>query len=154
MSGQKIIYDAPNFTTRTADPADLNAVQKLYSQLYDKEQRPTEQVLAQWQKLLSYDNIYVILTEQNGIPISTCCLTIIPSITQEARPYALIEYVVTDSSHRRTGAGKACLDYARQLAVQQNCYKIMLITSRPEAHAFYKACGYSPEGRTAFLQYL
>ena len=143
-----------NFTTRTADFDDLNAVQKLYSQLYDKEQHPTEQVLAQWQKLLSYDNIYVILTEQDSVPISTCCLTIIPSITQEACPYALIEYVVTDKSHRCTGAGKACLDYARQLAKQQNCYKIMLITSRPEAHAFYKACGYSAEGRTAFLQYL
>ena len=143
-----------NFTTRTADFDDLNAVQKLYSQLYDKEQRPTEQVLAQWQKLLSYDNIYVILTEQDSVPISTCCLTIIPSITHEARPYALIEYVVTDKAYRRTGAGKACLGYAKQLATQHNCYKIMLITSRPEAHAFYKACGYSSEGRTAFLQYL
>ena len=143
-----------DFTTRTAKLDDLNAVQSLYSQLYDKEQHPTEQVLTQWQKLLSYDNIYVILTEQNHVPISTCCLTIIPSITQEARPYALIEYVVTDKAHRRTGAGKACLDYAKRLAIQQNCYKIMLITSRPDAHAFYKACGYSEEGRTAFLQYL
>lgn len=143
-----------NFTTRTANFDDLNAVQSLYSQLYDKEQHTTEQVLTQWQKLLSYDNICVILTELNGVPISTCCLTIIPSISHNARPYALIEYVVTDKAYRRTGAGKACLDYARQLAKQQNCYKIMLITSRPEAHAFYKACGYSAEGRTAFLQYL
>ena len=142
------------FTTRTADFDDLNAVQKLYSQLYDKEQHPTQQVLTQWQKLLSYDNIHIILTEQNGVPISTCCLAIIPSITHDARPFALIEYVVTDKSHRRTGAGKACLDYARQLAIQQNCYKIMLITGRTEAHAFYKACGYSAEGKTAFVQTL
>ena len=142
------------FTTRTANFNDLNAVQYLYSQLYDAEQRPTEQVLSQWKKLLSYDNIHIILTEQDGIPVSTCCLTIIPSITHNARPFAMIEYVVTDKAHRRTGAGKACLDYARQLAIQQSCYKIMLITSRPDAHAFYKACGYSEEGRTAFLQYL
>ena len=141
-----------NFTTRTADFDDLNAVQNLYSQLYDKEQPSTEQVLTQWQKLLSYDNIYVILTEQNGVPISTCCLTIIPSITHDVRPYALIEYVVTDKANRRTGAGKACLDYAKQLAMQQNCYKIMLITSRPDAHDFYKACGYSADGKTAFVQ--
>lgn len=143
-----------NFTTRTANFDDLNAVQNLYSQLYDKEQPLTEQITAQWQKLLSYDNIHIILTEQNGVPISTCCLTIIPSITHDARPFALIEYVVTDKSHRRTGAGKACLDYARQLAIQQNCYKIMLITGRPEAHAFYKSCGYSAEGKTAFVQTL
>ena len=143
-----------DFTTRTADFDDLNAVQSLYSQLYDKEQHPTEQVLAQWQRLLSYDNIYVILTEQDGIPVSTCCLTVIPSITHEAHPYALIEYVVTDKAHRRTGAGKATLDYAKQLAIQQNCYKIMLITGRPEAHAFYEACGYSEEGKTAFVQAL
>lgn len=143
-----------NFTTRTANIDDLNAVQKLYSQLYDKEQPLTEQVTAQWQKLLSYDNIHMILTEQNNIPISTCCLTIIPSITHDARPFALIEYVVTDKPHRRTGAGKACLDYAKQLAIKQNCYKIMLITGRPEAHDFYKACGYSAEGKTAFVQTL
>lgn len=141
-----------NFTTRTANPDDLNSVQHLYSQLYDKEQPLTEQVLTQWQKLLSYDNIHMILTEQDGVPISTCCLTIIPSITHNARPFALIEYVVTDKSHRRNGAGKACLDYARQLAIKQNCYKIMLITGRAEAHAFYKACGYSEEGKTAFVQ--
>ena len=141
-----------NFTTRTANSSDLNAVQKLYSQLYDKEQPLTEQTKAQWQKLLSYDNIHMILTEQDGVPVSTCCLTIIPSITHDARPFALIEYVVTDKPHRRTGAGKACLDYARQLAIQQNCYKIMLITGRPEAHAFYKACGYSADGKTAFVQ--
>ena len=143
-----------DLTTRIADSGDLNAVQHLYSQLYDKEQHPTEQVLTQWEKLLSYDNIHLILTEQNGVPISTCCLTIIPSITHDARPFALIEYVVTDKSHRRTGAGKATLDYAKQLAIQQNCYKIMLITGRPEAHAFYKVCGYSEEGKTAFVQTL
>ena len=143
-----------DFTTRTANSDDLNAVQYLYSQLYDKEQPLTEQITAQWQKLMSYDNIHIILTEQGGIPISTCCLTVIPSITHNARPFALIEYVVTDKSHRRTGAGKACLDYAKQLAIQQNCYKIMLITGRPEAHDFYKACGYSAEGKTAFVQIL
>ena len=143
-----------DFTTRTANLDDLNAVQKLYSQLYDKEQPLTEQRTAQWKKLLSYDNIHIILTEQNGIPISTCCLTIIPSITHDAHPFALIEYVVTDKSHRRTGAGKACLDYAKQLAIQKNCYKIMLVTGRAEAHDFYKACGYSSEGKTAFVQTL
>ena len=144
-----------NFTTRTANFDDLNAVQRLYSQLSDTAQHPTEQVITQWKKILSYDNIYLILTEQNNIPISTCCLTIIPSITHDfARPFALIEYVVTDKSHRRTGAGKACLDYAKQLATQQNCYKIMLITGRPEAHDFYKACGYKSDGKTAFVQLL
>lgn len=143
-----------DFTTRIANSDDLNAVQFLYSQLYDKEQHPTEQVLIQWEKLLSYDNIHIILTEQNNVPISTCCLTIIPSITHNARPFALVEYVVTDKSHRRKGAGKACLDYAKQLAMQQNCYKIMLITGRAEAHDFYKACGYSSEGKTAFVQTL
>lgn len=143
-----------NFRTRTANSDDLNAIQKLYSQLYDKEHHLTEQVLTQWEKLLSYDNIHVILTEQNGIPISTCCLTIIPSIAHNARPFALIEYVVTDKSHRRTGAGKACLDYAKQLAIQQDCYKIMLITGRSSAHDFYKACGYNSDGKTAFSQYI
>ena len=154
MSGQKIVYNTPTFVTRTANSTDLNSVQQLYSQLYDKEQYPTEQILAQWKKLLSYDNIHMILTEQNAIPISTCCLTIIPSITHEARPFALIEYVVTDKAHRRIGAGKACLNYAKQLAIQQNCYKIMLITGRTSAHAFYKSCGYSVEGKTAFVQTL
>ena len=140
--------------TRIAELKDLNNVQKLYSQLYDKEQHSTEQVLTHWKKLLSYDNIHIILTEQNGIPISTCCLAIIPSITHDARPFALIEYVVTDKAHRRTGAGKACLDYAKHLAIEQSCYKIMLITGRTSAHAFYKACGYSAEGKTAFVQTL
>lgn len=141
-------------TVREAAKTDLDGILALYSQLYDKAITPDENIIFSWEKLMSYDNIHMIAAEQNGVLISTCCCTIIPSITHNARPFALVEYVVTDKSHRRTGAGKACLDYAKQLAIKQNCYKIMLITGREAAHAFYKSCGYKSDGKTAFVQVL
>lgn len=141
-------------TVRKAAKTDLDGILALYSQLYDKSITPDEDIISSWEKLMSYDNIHMIAAEQNGVLISTCCCTIIPSVTHNARPFALVEYVVTDKSHHRTGAGKACLDYAKQLAIKQNCYKIMLITGRKTAHAFYKSCGYKSDGKTAFVQVL
>ena len=44
------------------------------------------------------------------------------------RPHAVVENVVTDSACRGRGLATACLDYARDIARRENCYKIMLMT--------------------------
>jgi hypothetical protein len=48
------------------------------------------------------------------------------------------------------------LDYARDIAIAHNCYKIMLYTGRKDEATlrFYENAGYSREGKTAFIQTL
>ena len=72
------------------------------------------------------------------------------------RPYAFIENVVTHSDYRGRGYATACLNYARQIAVENNCYKMMLLTGskKEETLNFYKKAGYNSEDKTAFIQWL
>lgn len=80
----------------------------------------------------------------------------IPNLTHNQRPYALIENVITDEEYRNKGYATKVLNYARQIAVDHHCYKIMLLTgSKKESIlAFYRRAGYNSEDKTGFIQWL
>ena len=48
------------------------------------------------------------------------------------------------------------MDYARKIAEQENCYKMMLLTGskRLETLHFYEKAGYNSSDKTAFVQWL
>lgn len=48
-----------------------------------------------------------------------------------------------------------CLEYARNIAKQQNCYKIILLTGSKNQKTldFYKNAGYNNTDKTAFIQW-
>ena len=81
---------------------------------------------------------------------------IVPNLTHGLRPYALIENVVTHADYRGRGLASACLSYAKEIAVRENCYKMMLLTgSREESTLrFYERAGYNRTDKTAFIQWL
>ena len=83
-------------------------------------------------------------------------IVVIPNLTRGQRPYALVENVITDEAHRGRGYATRLLDYARQLAVTENCYKIMLMTGskRDSTLDFYRRAGYNSEDKTGFMQKL
>lgn len=68
-------------------------------------------------------------------------------------PYAFIENVITDENYRKRGLATACLDYAREIAEKEHCYKMMLLTgSKKESTLnFYRQAGYNSEDKTAFI---
>ena len=88
--------------------------------------------------------------------VSTCTLLIVPNLTHQGRPYGLIENVVTHPAHRGKGLATGCLHFARQLAQEQGCYKLMLMTGskRQSTLRFYERAGYRSDVKTAFLQWL
>ncbi|MGN0376976.1 MAG: GNAT family N-acetyltransferase [Suilimivivens sp.] len=81
---------------------------------------------------------------------------IIPNLTHDQRPYALIENVITDESYRKRGLATACLNYAREIAVRENCYKMMLLTGskKESTMKFYEQAGYNRNDKTGFIQWL
>ena len=81
---------------------------------------------------------------------------IIPNLTRGQRPYAFVENVITDKNYRKKGYATACLNFAREIARRENCYKMMLLTGSKEKSTldFYEQAGYNQNDKTAFIQWL
>lgn len=136
---------------------DLGQLLKLYTQLHDNTMpEQSSELTAVWDEILNDKNHHIIAAEENGQIVSSCVCAIIPNLTRNLRPYALIENVITDINYRNKGFATACLAYARQIAAENQCYKIMLLTGSKDSKTleFYKRAGYNEKDKTAFIQWL
>jgi len=136
---------------------ELNELLKLYTHLHELGvPEDSEHLQNVWDEICSDENHHVIVCEVDRKIVSSCVCVIIPNLTRNVRPYAFIENVVTLVDYRGKGYATACLNYARELAVQESCYKMMLLTSSKSESTlnFYKRAGYNCTDKTAFIQWL
>lgn len=108
---------------RLAEKSDLEQLLPLYSQLHDSMpifDKSSEKI---WDDILRDKNHYVIAGLIDNKIVSSCVILIVPNLTYYGRPYALIENVITDESYRGNGYAAQCLDYAREIAKENRCYK-------------------------------
>ncbi|MGP9802331.1 GNAT family N-acetyltransferase [Rheinheimera sp. NSM] len=130
---------------RIATIDDLNGVLKLY-----KELRPTDPDLEpnlareKWAEIIDDTQTDIIVAEVNGELASTCALGVNNSIANGARPFAIIEHVVTADKFRRQGLSRLVLQFAISLAWQKNCCKVMLLSGEAlkNAHSLYESVGF------------
>lgn len=137
--------------------SDFDQLLKLYMQLHDNPfPVKDERVTSIWNSILNDKNHHIIVADENGQIVSSCVCVIIPNLTRGQRPYAFIENVITDKEHRKKGFAKACLNFAKEIAKQENCYKMMLLTGSKEISTlkFYEQAGYNKNDKTAFIQWL
>ncbi|MUT65185.1 GNAT family N-acetyltransferase [Paenibacillus sp. NEAU-GSW1] len=127
-----------------------------FLQPYDPELVRDDQLNAHWKDMLNERNMSIVVVEHEGVLVATCVLVIVKNLTRSARPYGLIENVVTHGDYRRHGFGRMALDYAKEIASQQNCYKLMLLTSSPEesVYQFYENAGYLKGKKKGFVMNL
>lgn len=106
-----------------------------------------------WNQILADPGLFYFVIEENSMLVSSCTMAIIKNLTRSARPYALIENVVTHPDHRKKGYGTAVLQKAIAVAREENCYKVMLMTSRKEESTlnFYEKAGFHAGEKTAFV---
>ena len=136
---------------------ELNKLLELYLCLHEETVPEMSENLADtWASILRDGNHHIIVNEADGRIVSSCVCVVIPNLTRNVRPYALIENVVTHADYRGRGFASACLDYAREIAKKANCYKIMLLTGAKEESTLrvYRNCGYNSTDKTAFIQWL
>lgn len=141
---------------RTADENDLAGLLRLYAQFKGETIDMSENTRAIWRDILNDSRQKVIAAYKDCALVSTCVLVTVPNLTHGKQPYALIENVVTDEKYRKRGYGSAVLNYAKDLAMRANCFKIMLMTgSKLESTLrFYEQAGYNRTDKTAFIQWL
>ena len=146
-----------NYTIRELQDEDFQQLMELYTHLHEKDiPEMDERVSSVWESILADKNHHIIVAELNGKIISSCVCVIIPNLTRNQRPYAFVENVVTHSDFRGKGIATACLNYAREIAKSENCYKLMLLTGSKNENTlnFYRRAGYNSEDKKAFIQWL
>lgn len=136
---------------------ELNKVLELYLYLHEETiPEMIEHLKMTWQAIMQDKNHHIIVKKLDGKIVSSCVCVIIPNLTRNIRPYAFIENVVTHSDYRGKGYATECLNYAKQIAENTNCYKMMLLTGskKKEILNFYGNARYNSTDKTAFIQWI
>ena len=145
-----------SFTIREAGPSDLADLLSLYSFLHTEDAPSREAAGSAWAAIQADANHHLLLGVEEGFAAASCALVVVPNLTRAARPYALIENVVTHPDFRGRGLATALLRRAAELARESGCYKVMLLTGRRDDATlnFYRGAGFNSEDKTAFIQWL
>jgi GNAT superfamily N-acetyltransferase len=133
---------------------DLEPLLSLYRQLNPEDPPLSAGSAAEvWTTILHREHLTVFVGVLADQLIASCTLVLVPNLTRGARPYGLIENVVTDRMHRRRGYGTAILRHALQHAWEAGCYKVMLLTGsqREETLRFYEQAGFERGMKTGFI---
>ena len=97
---------------------------------------------AEFAALLAHPGTSLIGAERAGRIVAMATLHILPNLTQSGRPYGLVENVVTGSTARKQGYGRAVMEAVIARADAAGCYKIMLLTGSVAAVGFYERLGF------------
>ena len=130
---------------RCARTQDLAGILELYRELRPADPAlPTSIAQERLRELIENPLTHLIVVDSGEQLVSTCMLGLIPTLTNGARPFGMIEHVVTANTARGKGIGKQMLRFVIDLAWQHDCYKVMLLSGmqRIEAHGFYENLGF------------
>lgn len=134
---------------------DLDGLLALYSELHPSDdplpERPIVEAL--WRSIVEDPAQIYVGGFSGGAVVSACNAAIVPNLTRGARPYAVIENVVTAARHRRRGFGSTVMRALLERCRERNCYKIMLLSgaARADAYGFYDSLGFDRRAKQAFV---
>lgn len=141
-------------TARKAEARDLDGILALYRELRPRDPELAPAVAREvFANLLDRDDVHVLVCEVGGVLVATCMLAVIPNLASGARPFGIIEHVVTLSTHRGRGYARFVLEHALALAWSRGCYKVMLLSGaqRKEAHKLYESVGFDGDVERGFV---
>jgi glucosamine-phosphate N-acetyltransferase len=108
-----------------------------------------EQFFNNIQKINTMGQI-IIGIEETNIIICSGTIIIEPKIIHGAQPAGHIEDIVVLEKWRNKGIAKALLDHLREIAINHNCYKIIL-DCNDKMVSFYEKNGFSKKGIQMFV---
>ena len=136
---------------------DLQGLLDLYAHLHNDDATlpPQHDLDRIWESICNRHDLHCIVADMNGYLISSCILAIIPNLTRGARPYGVLENVITHPEFRNQGHARAVLEYALDLTRSAKCYKAMLLSKKKniEAHQLYKKMGFDIDSKFGFVIY-
>lgn len=139
---------------RAIQKGELQELLDLYQHLnQDDPALQAADVQELWEQIQQDCNMHYLVVEEEGRIAAACVLILIPNLTRGARPYGLIENVVTHPDFRRKGFGTDILNEALSIAWEHSCYKVMLLTSSKQEGTltFYEKAGFVKGIKTGFV---
>ncbi|MEY1557703.1 GNAT family N-acetyltransferase [Yoonia sp. R2331] len=131
---------------------DQPGIMRLYSHLITNEAFPTgDAATGLLAAILDHPGTSLFGAEAGGQLRAMCTIHILPNITRTARPYALIENVVSDAGHRGQGFARAAMQAAIAAAWDADCYKVMLLSGSSDGHGFYPKLGFDGDAKRGFI---
>ena len=146
----------PNIDIVHAQREDLPALLSLYKELHESDPVPEGMGLeAVWEKILADPDYHILLIKDGDILAASVSVIVVKNLTRNARPYAIIENVITTATHRRRGLAAALMAEAVNIAKASGCYKASLTTGNKDegTFGFYEGCGFNREDKTAFIRW-
>jgi len=133
---------------REANDLDLPALHWLYQQLQPEDTTTLAEMEAGFQAMQTHPDCRVCVAEWDGVVVGTYVLYLLPNMTRNGRPAAMLENIVVDEVCRGQGIGRVMLEQARSQAQAAGCYKLSLTSNakRTAAHDFYRKCGMVQHG--------
>jgi N-acetylglutamate synthase-like GNAT family acetyltransferase len=130
---------------RKATKQDLPRIIELYEELTEEKINvPRETLQRVFMEIDTFPNQEFLVAENDGLVVGTLFLQIVPNLSHDAKPWAILENMVVDSRFRRKGIGKELIEQAFVRSREAGCYKVQLLSNkkRYEAHEFYRALGF------------
>ena len=136
-------------TLRALVPSDASQALILYNEL---TVGPPQNDAAAFEAVLAHPGTTVYGAFVGQDLASMVTLHLLPNVLWNARPYALIENVVTRQEFQRRGLGRRVMEHAVAAAWAADAYKVMLMTGQKRgAKGFYEAVGFSSEDKFAMV---
>jgi GNAT superfamily N-acetyltransferase len=139
---------------RSAGLDDFDAIAGLYAQLNRDDPPVSGAAFArEFEEILGREGLDLLVLDLDGSIVGTTYLNVMPNLSRGGRPYAVIENVVIAEHRRGEGLGRRLMDATLDRAWAAGCYKAMLQTGsrNPNTDAFYRACGFADDAKTAYL---
>ncbi len=137
---------------------ELKGLLNLYKYLHEDDPvlEDNDKLKELWEDIYKNPNLYYIVISQGNLLVSSCTLAVIKNLTRGARPYGLIENVITHPDYRQRGLGSKVIQKAVDICKENNCYKILLLTGskKESVFRFYEKAGFERGIKTGFCRKL
>jgi len=141
-------------TVRLAATADLPGVLALYRQLRPNDPQLSEtESKAAFDRVLADESLSLVVCEQGNVLASSCMLAVVQNLAMGARPFGVVEHVVTLPQFRQQGLARRVLRHALELAWSKRCYKVILLSGAnlTGAHRLYESVGFRGDIERGFV---
>jgi len=139
---------------RTARNTELDKMIELYKHLHRADvHAQLDDLRRVWTEMLESQFLHCFVTEEDDQLVSSCVLVLVPNLTRGAKPYGLIENVVTHTDHRNRGLATRLIQYVLNFAWQRGAYKVMLLTGskNPAVHRLYEKVGFNGHSKKGYV---